>query len=186
MLTLKKPSIVDKSEQAIIEQIKKITNRMKRPSPTVLMLPGGDVFELRNCALERFAKGADFRLDDWHMLGGSLVHRRDTDFNLVLSGFENLQGVFRLQAGQKLFHISSGCNSRNPKAGESSWYLQMFEGSSTKVKTFATRQLYSNLHEDIGGLGWVIRYDVWKLSVESHQVWFDLGLSFRNQPLTLH
>jgi hypothetical protein len=162
-----------KSEKEILAELKKRTDRMKRPNPTKLELPNGEQHRLDDDFLERLAEGVDFDVQDWFTLGGILVTKCSPSFSMLFGELDrDCMGFLRLAEGQQLFRISfaSTQKTNGTRTMKMAWYIQKFEGPSNKVKMYTVRRLYSDFHEDISDLEWLVGGDSWKLSVETHNV----------------
>jgi hypothetical protein len=170
MSTAKNTSTVAKPAKTIEQKIADIAERMRRSVPTELTLPTGVGYDLTDDdRLKRFEDGDQLTADDWYLLGTLLIRKLDPSYKFFVSDDCDGEPVIQFEANQKIIRIYYAWNAIE-ELNSWSWYLQMFEGASPKVKTFAVRQLYSNLHTDVIKTGGRAGFQVWKLSVESHIV----------------
>jgi hypothetical protein len=80
-------------------------------------------------------------------------------------------GFLRLAEGQQLLRIGFASTQKtNGTRTMQTERIQRFESPSNKIKMYTVRRLYSDFHEDISDLEWLVGGDSCKLSVETHNV----------------
>ncbi|KAJ4301360.1 hypothetical protein N0V90_003452 [Kalmusia sp. IMI 367209] len=158
----------------LLEQIKKVADRMKRPSPTVLATTTGVKVELSDSTLDCLSSGRQLNDSDWKVLVSSLVLRRVQDLDIVYSTDENAHEVqTQLAPGRRRFTLIKRWISTNFKMPEWSCALRIYEGASSQVQLYMVRETFGAYHAHSGSareaLKSALGLENWQVKMITHQ-----------------
>lgn len=161
-----------KLREGIVQQIKKVAERMKRPQPTRLRRSNGAGVELSNDFIDNLADGKGLEKSEWLNLIGLLLVKQIPSFDMVptrrswrLFDWLHHDGDNEVKVGDKRFCLQRIYTSVSKR--RLCWMIQEFQGSKPVIKMYTVRQTYGNYQST----HWVnLSLESWKTAVNLHRV----------------